>query len=104
MSSKRLGHTAEALFMDLNFEIHCIPIFRPRMVEARELESDLRLFPVLVLFKMVSWVFVSWRVLGSVPGWASVCQAFLRQSVGHSRTYMGLDSLPIPFLGKTSLA
>lgn len=89
--------------MDLNFEINCIPIFRPRMVEATELKSDLRLFPVLVFFKMVSGVFVSWRVLGSVPGLASVCQAFLRQSVDHSRTYMGLDSLPIPFLGKTSV-
>lgn len=80
--------------MDMNFEINCIPIFRPRMVKATRLESDLRFFPVLMLFKMVSWVFVSWRVLGSVPGLASVCQAFLRQSVGHSRTYMGLDSSP----------
>ena len=53
MASKRRGHTADALFMDLNFEINCIPIFRPRMVEATELKSDLRLFPVLVLFKMV---------------------------------------------------
>lgn len=87
--------------MDLNFEINCVPIFRFRMVEATGRVRPQALPCPRVAQHEVSWSLCSWTVLGSVPGLASVCQTFVRQSVGHSRAYTGLDSSPTPFLEKT---
>lgn len=62
--------------MNLSFKTDCIPIFRPRIVEATELESDLGLFSVLKLCKMVSQVFLFLWFWDQSLDWL-FCPAFL---------------------------
>lgn len=83
--------------MNLSFKTDCIPIFRPKTVEVTELESDLRLFSVPKLCKMVSQVFV---FLDSVLSLTTVlCPAFLGESNVFQDVYWPGQSLS-QFLGE----
>jgi hypothetical protein len=64
--------------VNLSFKTDCIPIFRPRIVEATELESDFRLFSDLKLCKMMSQVFVFLGFWDQCLDWLRFCLAFPR--------------------------